>query len=250
MHLWNVTVGIVTLAIASAAGSAADPKVEFYNYTTESLFPSAIIGTATVDWNDDEQMAEDKKQEGDPAPEEGTLPVYGDENGWLGVVITDLADKAEVVVELSADDVLKPSTWRGRIRPGQHEVQILPKLAWNYPALLAVREERPLSILVKATVNGKKVFDTTQTVVLTSINECPFYVQREGDDGDDLKVVFAAYVNENHPWIDGVLKDALEVGVVDAFTGYQSGEPAEVVKQVFAVWCALQGRGISYSDVS
>ena len=247
---WTVAWPLVLAAIASTPVFAATPKVEFYNYTNESLFPSAIIGTATVDWNDEFQVAEDKKQEGDPAPEEGTLPVYGDENGWLGVVITDLADGADVMVEVSADDVLKPSTWRGKIKPGQGDVQILPKLAWNFPALLAVREERPLSILVTATVNGKKVFNATETVVLTSINECPLYVLRDGDDVDDLKVVFAAYVNENHPWIDGVLKDALETGVVDAFTGYQSGDPAEVVRQVYAVWCALQSRGISYSDVS
>ena len=249
-HIFTMAAALVIAAVACAAVSAADPNVEFYNYTTESLFPSALIGTATVDWNDEVQVAEDKKQGGDPAPDEGTLPVYGDENGWLGVIITDLEDTAEVVVELSADEVLKPSKWHGRIKPGHRDVQILPKLSWNFPALLAVREERPLSILVTATVNGKKVFDTPQTVVLTSINECPFYVQREGDEGDDLNVVFAAYVNENHPWIDGVLKDALEIGVVDSFTGYQSGDPAEVVKQVFAVWCALEGRGISYSDVS
>jgi hypothetical protein len=57
-------------------------------------------------------------------------------------------------------------------------------------------------------------------------------------------------VNENHPWIDGVLKDALELGIVDSFTGYQSKDRTVVIKQVLAIWCALQQRGIKYSDVS
>jgi hypothetical protein len=62
--------------------------------------------------------------------------------------------------------------------------------------------------------------------------------------------MFAAYVNENHPWIDGLLKDALATGIVDSFTGYQSGDPDVVENQVFAIWHALQRRGIKYSDIS
>ena len=47
-----------------------------------------------------------------------------------------------------------------------------------------------------------------------------------------------------------ILKEALASGLVSAFTGYQSDDPEEVVTQVFAIWNALQRRGIKYSDVS
>jgi hypothetical protein len=240
--------GVLTLSLPAFAEG---PSATFYNYSNKSLFPSAIVSTATVDWND-EVDAEDKKGEDAPEVEEGDLPVYGDENGWIGVDLSDLPDEASVTVEISAEGVLKPSKWSGTIKAGQTEVRIIPKAAWQYPALLAVREERPLAISVVVTVDDETVLDTTETLVLTSINECPFYVFRgeEGEDIDDLSWVFAAYVNENHPWIDGVLKDALELGIVDSFTGYQSKDRTVVIKQVLAIWCALQQRGIKYSDVS
>ncbi len=97
--------------------------------------------------------------------------------------------------------------------------------------------------------------ELNETVVLRSINDCPFYVKLDdnGEQLDDISVTFAAYVNENHPWIDGLLKEAL-VGAkgsgLNGFTGYQSGTQEEVLLQVFAVWHALQRRGIKYSDVS
>jgi hypothetical protein len=239
-------------ALAIAVPAVAEgPSASFYNYSNKSLFPSAIVSTATVDWNA-EVVAEDKKGEDDPKVEEGDLPVYGDENGWVGVDLTDLPDEATVTVELSAEGVLKSSKWSGTIRSGQTEARIIPKAAWNYPGLLAVREERPLAMSIVVTVDGEEILNDTETLVLTSINECPFYVFRdeEGQDIDDLSWVFCAYVNENHPWIDGVLKDALALGIVDSFNGYQSKDRTVVVKQVLAVWCALQQRGIKYSDVS
>src|SRR6202011_1600156 len=35
-----------------------------------------------------------------------------------------------------------------------------------------------------------------------------------------------------------------------AFDGYQAGDPSDVVKQVFAIWTAIQKHGIKYSSVT
>ena len=93
-------------------------------------------------------------------------------------------------------------------------------------------------------------------MLLRSVNDCPFYIKLDdaGGDLEDISVTFAAYVNENHPWIDGLLKEALSAAkdqeLINGFTGYQSGSQEEVLAQVFAIWNALQRRGIKYSDVS
>jgi hypothetical protein len=50
--------------------------------------------------------------------------------------------------------------------------------------------------------------------------------------------------------VDMILKEALKSGIVSDFSGYQSEEPKDVMMQVFAIWNALQRRGIKYSDVS
>ena len=65
----------------------------------------------------------------------------------------------------------------------------------------------------------------------------------------DMGWMFAAYVNENSPTVETVLKDGLGTKIVDSFAGYQK-EPDEIVKELFAIWTALQNRGIKYSNIT
>lgn len=241
------------LALATSfLHAAADFTV--WSYTEKDLFPSAIVSTATVDWNGDEQAAEDKKTEDDPKLRKRDIPIYGDENGWLAVELLGVPRGALVEVEISIDGFMKPSKWKGKVtkvsRDG--EARIFPKAAWDYEALLRVRQQRPVTSTYKVKVNGIALDDQTETCVMRSINDCPFYViwDEEGEDFEDFSWLFAAYVNENHPLVDDILKEALVGGLVSGFTGYQSGKPKDVMMQVFAIWNVLQRRGIKYSDVS
>jgi hypothetical protein len=61
--------------------------------------------------------------------------------------------------------------------------------------------------------------------------------------------MFAAYVNEEHPMTDVILGEALKANAVSSFKGYQ-GSTEDVDNQVFAVWRALQNRGIKYSSIT
>ena len=120
-------------------------------------------------------------------------------------------------------------------------------------------QQKPANLTIKVTIDGEPLPTIEETVLLRSINDCPFYVQTGEDkanidDLEDISITYAAYVNENHPWIDGLLREALDAAqegkLLDSFTGYQSDDPDTVMTQVFAVWNALQRRGIKYSDVS
>lgn len=130
------------------------------------------------------------------------------------------------------------------------------KANWDYDALRRCTQQELATLNIKVSFDGEVVTEIDETVQLRSINDCPFYVKldEEGEDVEDISVTFAAYVNENHPWIDGILKDALtaakEPGLINSFSGYKSGSQAEVISQVFAIWNALQRRGIKYSDIS
>jgi hypothetical protein len=93
--------------------------------------------------------------------------------------------------------------------------------------------------------------EQTVAVDVHSLNDCLFAVLN--DDGDvelDANWNFAAYVNENHPWVDEVLRDALDTKVVDSFDGYQSEDPEQVIMQIYAVWNVMQRRGIKYSSIT
>lgn len=244
---------LIMAVVLTSAATAGAVEFEPWSFTEKDLFPSAIISTATVDWNGDEESAEDKKGPGDPKLGKDEVPLYGDENGWLAVALYDVPPRAEVRVEISADGFLKPSVWTGTIKkPHLEEVRIFPKGVWDYEALHKVREQRPVNVTFKVTIDGEELPVQTEVCTMKSINDCPFYVllDEEGEEIEDFSMVFAAYVNENHPWVDGILKEALQSGVIDSFTGYQSGDASTVLAQVFAVWNVLQKRGIRYSDIS
>ena len=66
----------------------------------------------------------------------------------------------------------------------------------------------------------------------------------------DTGKFFAAYVNEDNPNIDVILREALNTRIVNRFWGYQSKNSDVVDKQVYALWYVLQKRGFKYSSIS
>jgi hypothetical protein len=243
---------MIPILLSTLIFQATDTSFEPWSFTEKDLFPSAIISMATVDWNGETQTAEDKKTDDDPELEEGESPIFGDENGWLGVVLFDVEEGSNISVEITIDGFIKPSIWTGVIEDSYEEVRIVPKLKWDFEALRKIKEQTPVVVSFKVIVDEEELDEQTENYIIRSINDCPFYVlaDQEGTEFTDISWVFAAYVNENHPWIDGILKEALESELVNSFTGYQSDNPDEVIAQVFAIWNVLQRRGIKYSDIS
>ncbi len=247
---------LIAICSSSYVSSADEPSATFLSYTGNDLFPSYIIATATVDWNGDEQRAEDKKTDEDPELEDDEIPLFGDENGSVGVEIENVPEGAKIIVEIMGDGFLKKSKWEGESDDDYDVIHVYPKARWDYDALRRCVQQKPANLKIKVSVDDIVIAEIDETVLLRSINECPFYVKLDddGEDLEDISVTFAAYVNENHPWIDGLLKEALSAAkeheLINGFTGYQSGSQDEVLSQVFAIWNALQRRGIKYSDVS
>ena len=111
------------LCLVSSAAAAADASFTIWSTTEKDLFPSAIISTATVDWNGDEESAEDKKSEDDPKLKKNEVALYGEENGWISAEIEGLKKGDEVEVTIAGEGYLKPSTWKGSINKN-HETTI------------------------------------------------------------------------------------------------------------------------------
>lgn len=235
-------------------GKSGQVKYRPASATGKEFYPSALISTATVDWNGDEQSAEDKKTDEDALIRKNQVPIYGDENGWLGVNMEGLQNGAKVSIEITADGFMKPSKWQGTITTlGQDgRANISPKIMWDYEALIKVRQQRPINVIFSASIDGSVMPEVTETYTLRSINDCPLCISHDksGDNETDLKFLFAAYVNENHPQVQDILKEALECHIVEDFTGYQTKDPEKVLLQILAVWNALQRRGIRYSSVT
>jgi hypothetical protein len=125
---------------------------------------------------------------------------------------------------------------------------ILPKIKYLYDKLAKHHQPTPITVTYTVEIDGE-IEEQTETLTLRSINDCPFTVV-EDEEELDISFIFAAYVNEQHPFVDKMLREALNTGVVDSFTGYQSKDPAEVYRQVYSLWHALSLRDVRYSDIT
>jgi hypothetical protein len=125
-----------------------------------------------------------------------------------------------------------------------------PELPWNFDALRRTTQMQPQAFVATVLVDGRPVAAATLVCTVHSVNEAVsrLYLAATGQ-WQDTSVCFASFVNEDHPWIGGVLQDALAGGTVRAFTGYQAG-PAGVLAQVQAVWDTLAAKGLSYVNVA
>jgi hypothetical protein len=94
--------------------------------------------------------------------------------------------------------------------------------------------------------------EISKTATFRSINDCPLALRLGSDPEqvEDVSFTFAAYVNEQHPFVDKLLREALDIGTIPRFTGYQSKDPREVIRQVYALWDLMIERDVRYSSIT
>jgi hypothetical protein len=230
-------------------GVAADVEWSPESAMDHHLFPSLVIATASVRPVEDE---DEEAKEPDPY-------LLGDKFGLLGVSIKVPSANANVRITIKENDVIATTTWSGKLAEANHDYYIAPKVNYKFDHLRKVTQQIPLNVDFELEVNGKTLGDKTETLQIRSINDCPYGVANSEETVDDENIengsadlgwMFAAYVNENHPYLDKILKEALATKIVDSFAGYQADDPKDVIRQVFAIWTAVQKHGIKYSSVT
>jgi len=203
------------------------------------IFPSYVIATGNI-------------QPGLLAVADNS--VLGDPNGQVAAIVKSPAAGTRVTVTVASGGLMEPTTFDAVLPLAGRSYVVAPTIAWDFAALQRNHQTRPASITVSVAFNGGSASSVVERVTLRSINDCPYYAIIDDGLGHERKQalwwMFAAYVNENHPFNDQLRREALDAGVVRNFTGYQTGDPQEVVRQVYAVWHALQQRGFRYSDIT
>lgn len=224
----------ILLLLPAAAEVEWDPEI----YPDSQIFPSLIIGTATV------------------RPESEVFAMWdgnhiGDPQGIMGASAEGIPDGSKVALEIRENDLMRASRAEGTSQ-GDDILSIYPKISWKYDKLSNVRQVVPLDVTMELKVDGKSLGEKTITATLRTVNDCLFGVTEADDDENfsDYSWLFAAYVNEDHPWVDQTLKEALETDLVTSFDGYQSSDPEQVLTQVFSIWNVMQRKGLRYSNVT
>lgn len=66
-------------------------------------------------------------------------------------------------------------------------------------------------------MNGKNLGQAVRTFSVRSLNECLLGYVTNGTKFHDTGIFFAAYVNEENPMIDQLLREALNTRIVNRF---------------------------------
>jgi hypothetical protein len=201
------------------------------------IFPSYLIASATVP--------------ADKLPVAQIANRLGDPVGVIGVSLTSPENGATVTVEFEPTTIYQRSSVTVTLPEKGKTYFVSPKMNYNYEVLLRTKQAVPITLVSNVAFGSQKPASKSITVRLSPINDCPFIVAESGDarGAQWMGWMFAAYVNENHPWSDDLRKEALKSGIIDSFIGYQ-GDADDVVAQVFAIWHVLQKRGFKYSNIT
>ena len=129
------------------------------------------------------------------------------------------------------------------------EYTFYPLVKWKYDNLIKLKQPGKVDFTFTCYINDEEVDVKNMRLSYRSINECLLGLRDSTNKYIDYRWMFAAFVNEDHPWLDIMLNNILDQHLVNRFAGYQLGEK-EVLNQVFAIWYFIQTKGIKYSSIS
>jgi hypothetical protein len=124
---------------------------------------------------------------------------------------------------------------------------IYPNIPWSSAVLLKQTSSIPITITIKISDSNGNTKQESENFDLRSINDCPFYMRTYDGKDVDLRFLFAAYVNEEHPKIPEMLKEMLDKGYLET-VGKASGDHKR--NQLAAIWQLLRDKGIKYSSIT
>ena len=163
----------------------------------------------------------------------------GDVDAPFEIVVTPIRDDMRCEVELVSDGLIHQGRWEGTLGRADRPHTVLPSIQWDREALANRLEPGVADLLVGVTLDGKRA-ELRRTIRVRPIREAHL---RQHDS-------FAALANEDHPWIDPLLREAIDLGVLDSYGNIGQNDFAEVFQSAFAVWAAMRNRGVTYSSIA
>ena len=202
-----------------------------------NIFPATILSTATTDAN--LIVPADSDYIGNP-------------KSCIAIRLKNSYANSKLRIEVAETPFFSQSVSEFILPKAGKEYLVFPDIIWNYQALRDNNQAVPVSISVKAELNKKELPQRLKTISMRSINECPLGYVDDKMKFHDTGEFFAAYVNEEHPQIDKLLREALDTRIVNRFLGYQGNahQSENVDKQVYALWNVLQKRNFKYSSTT
>lgn len=238
----DVLVGLALLLLAAVGygvyrNAFVDAEVELVDELSGNIFPSAILALATTD-------------EVVVAPTDSNY--VGNPKSYFGLRLRSQGQHTRVRIEVAETPFSEYSVSEFVLPKRFTTYTIYPDVVWKYAALRQNAQAIPINIVTTISINGNAPIQRMRTFSMRSISECLtgyYQTTPSGRKFVNTRLLFAAYVNEDNPSIDRVLREALNTRIVNRFLGYQA-DSAMVVRQVYALWHVLQQRKFKYSSVT
>ena len=192
----------------------ASPEFTITDQLDGNIFPSAILSLATTD----EQVIK---------PVDSLY--VGNPKSCIAVHLKSGRPNSVVRIELEGTPFYARSVSEFVLPEARTEYTVYPDIQWNYEALRHNVQAEPVSVVATVEMNGVALGQRMRTYSVRSVNEC--------------------LLGYNAVYPDGKRK-FVSTRIVRRFLGYQSGTPASVDKQVYALWHVLQKRNFKYSSIS
>lgn len=212
------------------AGVAWEPYVVMDN----QLFPSFLITTATLELP--RNFTSDPK-------------LLGTGLSTVGIRIMAATDGTEIKLVTKMPGIAEPSTYIGSVPKGMFQYDLIPHMNYKYDVLSNLKQPITVNAAFTLYINGELVGEKSKPIRVRSVNDVPLGAVMSNGQYIDMPWMVAAYVNEDHPWIDQLLREAINTRAVNSFIGYQ-GTQQDVFLQVAAIWNVLQRRGFRYSNIT
>lgn len=128
---------------------------------------------------------------------------------------------------------------------------LIPRLSWNQARLASIAQPVSSEVVFRLYADGTLVGEQKRPVRIRATNDAPLRACRAPDQCTDYSSYLAAFVNENHPQIDTILRQILDIpGLpVKSWNGTQ-GTPEDALRQVWAIWYYFQRGKVTYSDIN
>ena len=248
------TVNLESAVISPAGNSQELANKENYpvKFTPFSPYGKEIFGSMVLTWSQSKSVR-GTRQATDNINE---ARHYGD-NCQIGVILENVKRGEVYEISVAGDGFVKRNTLSVRIEDDAQFVTAGPSTVYDYSQLRSNRQTVLFNMTFEVSRNGGKSVSRTESWQAHQLNDCPImlkrrYVSISGVIGSyDLPwpTTFSGYVNENHPWVDVILREALETKICSSFSGYGEGD-GKAIGQVMAIWRALANRQIKYSNIA
>lgn len=234
---------------ASTANSMP-AKREILTFETFNCFDRELFGSMILTWANYKET-----NHGDT--DEKLAPHLGGQGCFVAALLHNVKKGETYRVTVRGSAFMLQSSTLIRIEEDAPLVTAGPTTSFDYARLGALTQTTPFDVTVCVQREQEAPVELTERWQAHQINDCPtafslMKIDRLG--AKQLRHVnnpytVAGYVNENHPWIDTILAEALRTGYCRNFTGYSGGDDM-LGPQIAAIWQALQHRRITYSNIA